>query len=308
MSLVRRLSTLTGMLPALRCSSWQTLPTGSVAVPTSFQVCKRGLTGSAGSPSTNGRSVAADEIERFEQVQGDWWEEEGGFAILRQLAYLRTDILREAGGKYFDCDLELTKPLAGLRIADVGCGGGLLAESVARIGAHVDGIDMSPGALKAATEHLKTQKDVENRVNYHYTTVEEHGDTHAKQYDIVVASEIIEHVEGPEDFVKACGKLVKPGGLLFFTTINRTPKAYVFTIFAAENLLGWVPKGTHTFAKYVTPQELASWIEGAATDVAGSSEFEVVELTGLHYNLLSSAWYTNEDDSINYAMVAQRKL
>jgi 2-polyprenyl-6-hydroxyphenyl methylase/3-demethylubiquinone-9 3-methyltransferase len=180
-------------------------------------------------------------------------------------------------------------PLAGKQVCDVGCGGGILAESIAKKGATVTGIDLSEKALKVADLH-SLESGI--KVRYELISAEELAAREAGQYDVVTCMEMLEHVPDPAAIVQACAKLVKPGGHIFFSTLNRNPKSYLFAIIGAEYILGLLPRGTHDYAKFITPAELSGF--------ARTAGLEVEALRGMTYNPLTKIYSLNQDTSVNY--------
>src|SRR6185369_15086910 len=182
-------------------------------------------------------------------------------------------------------------PLAGRKVLDVGCGGGILSEAMARLGAMVTGIDLSEKPLKVAQLHL-IESALE--VTYLKTSAEEHCETSPGAYDIVTCMELLEHVPEPASTIAACAKLVKPGGRVFFSTINRNPKSYLFAVIGAEYLLQMLPKGTHDYARFIKPSELSRWCRDAG--------LQPVELKGMTYNPITNQYRLGDDCDVNYAI------
>lgn len=235
---------------------------------------------------SNSQSANIDpqEIAKFEELASRWWDRESEFKPLHDINPLRVDFIDRIGG------------LQGKKVLDVGCGGGILSESMAHRGADVTGIDMGEAPLKVAKLHgLETGVSVE----YRQITVEELAAEQPEQYDIVTCMEMMEHVPDPASIVEACSKLVKPGGFAFFSTLNRNPKSYLMAIVGAEQVLKLVPKGTHDFNKFIRPSELSNWIR--------TSGLQNLEMTGLTYNPLTKSYKLNARDvDVNY-MIATRK-
>ncbi len=235
---------------------------------------------------SNSQSANIDpqEIAKFEELASRWWDRESEFKPLHDINPLRVDFIDRIGG------------LQGKKVLDVGCGGGILSESMAHRGAGVTGIDMGEAPLKVAKLHgLETGVSVE----YRQITVEELAAEQPEQYDIVTCMEMMEHVPDPASIVEACSKLVKPGGFAFFSTLNRNPKSYLMAIVGAEQVLKLVPKGTHNFNKFIRPSELSNWIR--------TSGLQNLEMTGLTYNPLTKSYKLNARDvDVNY-MIATRK-
>lgn len=231
------------------------------------------------------QNVDRNEIAKFEALASRWWDPSSEFKPLHDINPLRLNYIDERVS------------LAGKRALDVGCGGGLLSEGMAQRGAHVTGIDMGEAPLAVARLH-----GMESGVNvdYRQITIEELAEDseHAGQYDVVTCLEMLEHVPDPSSVIRACATLVKPGGYVFFSTINRNPKAFMFAIVGAEYILRLLPRGTHEYAKLIKPSELAGWARDAALDVQ--------DTTGMVYNPLTQVYKLNRDVSVNYLMYARK--
>jgi 2-polyprenyl-6-hydroxyphenyl methylase/3-demethylubiquinone-9 3-methyltransferase len=229
-------------------------------------------------------NVDAAEVAKFSELAHRWWDQESEFKPLHQINPLRLSWIQE------------TVSLPGKRVLDVGCGGGILSDAMARAGANVLGIDMSAKALGVAQLHaLEVQTQ---GIAFREITAEDLAAEQPGQFDVVTCMEMLEHVPDPASVVKACAKLVKPGGHVFFTTINRNPKAFMLAIVGAEYVLGMLPKGTHEFAKFIKPSELAGFCRQA--------DLVVERMRGLEHNPLSGRYWLSADTSVNY-MVSTRK-
>lgn len=230
-------------------------------------------------------NVDQQEIDKFSEIASRWWDEEGEFKPLHLINPLRLSFIQE-----------YVNGVNGLSILDVGCGGGLVAEGLAKAGATVTGIDMAPASLEVARLHgLETGI----KVNYQCIAAESLADAQPESFDVITCLEMLEHVPDPEAIVRACAKLVKPGGTVFFSTLNRNPKSYLFSILGAEYILGWVPKGTHEYEKYIKPSELIGMCD--------RSELTTKDATGLHYHPLKQAFYLSDDNiDVNYMIVCQK--
>jgi len=217
------------------------------------------------------------EIQRFEQSAAHWWDPQGEFKPLHSLNPLRVELINQR------------MPLAGLRVLDVGCGGGLLAEAMAHLGAHVTGIDLGEQALSVARLHLLESGET---VDYQLTSAEDFAAQQPEKFDVVTCLEMLEHVPNPASVVNAIGQLVKPGGRAVFSTINRNAKSFAMAIVGAEYLLKLVPAGTHEYRKLIQPAELARWAReaGLLTD----------ELVGLHYNPVTERYSLGGNVDVNY--------
>ncbi len=237
-------------------------------------------------------TVNAAEIAQFDRLGQEWWDINGPMAPLHALnpirvGYIKDRILAHYGRK------DGALPLKGIRIADIGCGGGLLAEALCALGAEVTGIDAGRKNIVIATAHAKTQK---LNIDYRATTAEDVAAT-GEVFDVVTALEIIEHVEDPELFVASCAKLVRQDGLLFFSTLNRTPKSFLLGIVAAEYVLRWLKPGTHTWKKFVKPSELSRMLRGA--------NFKVTDISGLIYRPLDGSFALDTRDlDVNYILTS----
>ncbi|MBA3565012.1 MAG: bifunctional 2-polyprenyl-6-hydroxyphenol methylase/3-demethylubiquinol 3-O-methyltransferase UbiG [Gammaproteobacteria bacterium] len=229
-------------------------------------------------------NVDPAEIGRFEALASRWWNPHGEFRALHAINPLRLAYISERA------------PLAGSRIVDVGCGGGLLAEAMAGAGGAVTGIDMAETALAVARAHAAASA-VELR--YELATAEQLAAREAGHFDVVTCLELLEHVPQPGQVVAACARLARPGGNLFFSTINRNPKSFLFSIVGAEYVLGLLPRGTHEYERFIRPSELASW--------ARLASLEVADLTGLHYDPFAARYSLGGNVDVNYLMHCRRK-
>ncbi|MGZ5891826.1 MAG: bifunctional 2-polyprenyl-6-hydroxyphenol methylase/3-demethylubiquinol 3-O-methyltransferase UbiG [Caldimonas sp.] len=224
------------------------------------------------------------ELAKFSELAHRWWDTESDFRSLHQINPLRLDWI------------DGLVSLDGKRVLDVGCGGGILADSMARRGADVLGIDLAGKALKVAQLHAI--EAATPRVEYREVAVESLASEMPQAFDVVTCMEMLEHVPDPGSIVDACARLLKPGGWAIFSTINRNPKAFAFAIVGAEHVLKLLPKGTHEYAKFIRPSELAGWYRSAG--------LEAVATRGLEYNPLSQRYRLSSDTSVNY-LVACRK-
>jgi len=223
------------------------------------------------------------ELAKFGALAHRWWDPHGEFRPLHQLNPLRL------------AWIEGLAPLAGKRVLDVGCGGGILSEAMARLGATVTGIDLSEKPLRVAELHLLESG---LSVSYQKASAEDLSRTQPETFDVVTCMELLEHVPDPSSTVAACAKLVKPGGRVFFSTINRNPKAYLFAVIGAEYLLGMLPKGTHDYARFIKPSELSRWCRDAG--------LEALELKGMTYNPVTDVYRLGEDCDVNYSICCSR--
>ncbi len=223
------------------------------------------------------------ELQKFSDLAHRWWDPTSEFRPLHEINPLRLEWINARA------------PLAGKIVADIGCGGGILAESMARKGAQVTGIDLSEKALKVADLH-SLESGVQ--VRYEMISAEALAAREPGRYDVVTCMEMLEHVPDPAAIVQACATLVKPGGHVFFSTINRNPKAYLFAVLGAEYLLRLLPKGTHDYRKFITPAELAQFARNAGLSVDS--------LKGMTYNPLTKIYSLNQDTDVNYLVACSR--
>ena len=226
-------------------------------------------------------NVDPAELDKFSQLAHRWWDPESEFKPLHEINPLRLDCIDRIAG------------LRGKVVLDVGCGGGILAESMAERGARVTGIDLAEKPLKVAQLHLLESG---RQVEYRMIAAEELARNTPHCFDIVTCMEMLEHVPDPAATVKACAELVKPGGHLFFSTLNRNPKSYLFAILGAEYLLNLLPRGTHDYAKFIKPSELAAMCRDAALNVAG--------ITGMTYNPFTRIYTLGSNSDVNYILHA----
>jgi 2-polyprenyl-6-hydroxyphenyl methylase/3-demethylubiquinone-9 3-methyltransferase len=224
-------------------------------------------------------NIDSVEISRFEDLAGQWWDPEGDFKPLHQINPLRLE--------YVDQRF----PLDGKNMLDLGCGGGLLAESMSDRGASVMGLDAGSAPIAVAKLHAR---ETDRKICYQKGTAEELLKTHTAQFDGITCMEMLEHVPHPDQIITACAQLVRPGGSLFFSTINRNPKSWLFAIVGAEYLLGLLPRGTHRYDRFIRPSELESW----ATDAG----LKLLEMAGLHYNPLFQQYSIGPGTDVNYIL------
>jgi 2-polyprenyl-6-hydroxyphenyl methylase/3-demethylubiquinone-9 3-methyltransferase len=240
---------------------------------------------------TQGSTVDRAEVARFAASAASWWDPNGKFRPLHQLNPTRLAFIRDCLAAHFGRDIRASKPFAGLRLLDIGCGGGLVSEPLARLGASVTGIDAAGEALAVARAHAAAAG---LNIDYREAAVEDLGAS--ESFDAVLALEIVEHVADPMLFLAAAARLVRTGGGLVASTLNRTPKAFVFGIIGAEYLLRWLPRGTHQWRKFLRPSELAAGLR--------SHGLSTKEITGLSYNPLAGRWVLSHDIDVNYMAFA----
>ncbi len=232
------------------------------------------------------QTINADpqELAKFSELAHRWWDTESEFRPLHQINPLRLDWI------------DAHSALAGKRVLDIGCGGGILSDSMARRGAHVLGIDLATKPLKVAQLHaLEAQTP---NVEYREVAAEALAAEAPGSFDVVTCMEMLEHVPDPSSIVRACTTLVRPGGWVFFSTINRNAKAFVFAIVGAEHVLQLLPKGTHEYAKFIRPSELAQWCRNTGLDL--------LETRGMEYNPLTQRYWLSADTSVNYLLACRR--
>jgi 2-polyprenyl-6-hydroxyphenyl methylase/3-demethylubiquinone-9 3-methyltransferase len=239
-------------------------------------------------------TVDPSEVERFSRMSAEWWNPRGKFKPLHVFNPVRLGYVRDAVLRHFNRDGNGAKPFAGLDLLDVGCGGGLLSEPFARLGANVMGIDPSETNIGVARHHAAAMG---LPVDYRATTAEALLEAGAR-YDVVLAMEVVEHVADVPLFLVTCADLVRPGGLLVVATINRTAKAFALAIVGAEYVLGWLPRGTHNYDKLVRPEEIERPLEAAG--------MRVLEKTGVGYDPLRDRWRLTSDTDVNYMVLAAR--
>ncbi|ETN91593.1 3-demethylubiquinone-9 3-methyltransferase [Gammaproteobacteria bacterium MOLA455] len=236
--------------------------------------------------SDNSASMNVDpsEVAKFEVLASRWWDRNSEFKPLHDINPLRANWIDKLA------------PVAEQKVLDVGCGGGILCEAMAQRGAHVTGIDMGEAPLAVGELH-KLESGVD--VNYQKSTAEDFAQSHGEEFDVVTCLEMLEHVPDPSSVVRACAAMTKPGGTLFFSTINRNPKAYLLAIIGVEYVLRMLPKGTHEYAKFIRPAELGQWIREAG--------LELDQMTGLTYNPITKTYRLTETDvDVNYMICARK--
>ncbi|AGA91939.1 ubiquinone biosynthesis O-methyltransferase [Thioflavicoccus mobilis 8321] len=238
-------------------------------------------------------SVDPDEVAYYERLADRWWDSDGPFWPLHRLNGFRVGYIRERLGSALGHHEAGTQPLAGLRLLDIGCGGGILSESLARLGAEVVGIDVAPKNIRVASLHAERAGLA---IDYRLVSAEELAASGAT-FDAVLNMEVIEHVEGLSGFLASCGRLVRPGGVMVVATINRTPLAYLMAILGAERILRWLPVGTHHYRKLVRPAEV---VDGLGTD------FEERHRIGVRVNPFDRSFYYTRLLSVNYMMLFQK--
>lgn len=239
-------------------------------------------------------TIDQDEVARFSAMAAEWWDPKGKFRPLHKFNPVRLTYIRDHVAKHFGRDPKSDKPLAGLRVLDIGCGGGLLCEPVSRMGAEVLGADASQTNIEVASIHAEQSGA---NVSYEAITSEELA-ARGERFDVVLNMEVVEHVADVDLFLTSCAEMLKPGGLMFVATINRTMKARALAIIGAEYILRWLPRGTHQYEKLVRPEEIEAPL--------GASGLNVIDRTGVFYNPLLDQWNLSRDMDVNYMMLMER--
>jgi 2-polyprenyl-6-hydroxyphenyl methylase/3-demethylubiquinone-9 3-methyltransferase len=250
---------------------------------------------SAAGPAGPRPTVDAAEVARFAALAEEWWDPEGKLRPLHRLNPARVAFIRQRIAAHFSRDADAAQPLAGLRVADIGCGGGLLCEPLARLGATVVGIDAAAANIAVARAHAD---DAGLGIDYRAEAAEELRAA-GERFDVVLAMEVVEHVADIDAFLAAAVGVLDEGGVMILATLNRTLKSYAFAIVGAEYVLRWLPRGTHDWRRFLRPSELAAGLRRHGA--------EIVELAGMSYNPLADAWSTSRDLSVNYMAVGRRR-
>ena len=238
-------------------------------------------------------TINKDEIEKFSKLANEWWDVNGKFKPLHMFNPIRIEYILEIILTHFKIDKDKKSPLKNLKILDIGCGGGLISEPMTRLGAAVTGIDASDRNINTAKVHAK-----KNNLNINYLNSVPENLNSQNTFDVILNLEIIEHVEDLDLYLESCFKLLKPKGIMFTATLNRTMTSYIKAIVGAEYVLRWLPIGTHDWNKFVKPEEL----EKKITDL----DFSIINQTGLSFNLFFQEWKRTKDLSVNYILVAQK--
>ena len=228
------------------------------------------------------------EKEKFSKMAEEWWDPTGKFKALHKFNPKRIEFIRDKLVEHFSIECDLENPFSNLDILDIGCGGGLLSEPMSRLGANVTGIDIVDKNINVAKTHSEEQN---LEIDYKITTAEELA-LGKKKFDVILNMEVIEHVADLNLFIESCEKLLKKNGLLFFATLNRNILSFGLAIVGAEYILGWLPKGTHNWKKFITPEELKI--------IFRSSGLNITDIMGMKYNPIYDSWYLSEDRSVNY--------
>lgn len=239
-------------------------------------------------------TINPDEIAKFAAMADEWWDPKGKFRPLHKFNPVRLGYVRQRTISRFGKDGSERRPLHGVRILDIGCGGGLLSEPLARLGASVTSIDAGEKNVRIAALHAEQSGLT---IDYRATTAEALAAA-GETFDVVLNMEVVEHVDNVPLYMKSCAELVAPGGLLFTATINRTPRAYALAIVGAEYVLGWLPKGTHDFRKFLTPEEIGALVRRHG--------LKVIDRTGVAFHPIADEWRESRDLGVNYMVLAER--
>ncbi|MEL0227093.1 MAG: bifunctional 2-polyprenyl-6-hydroxyphenol methylase/3-demethylubiquinol 3-O-methyltransferase UbiG [Gammaproteobacteria bacterium] len=231
------------------------------------------------------KNLDHDEVKKFDDLAAKWWDPDGEFKPLHQINPLRVGFINERAN------------LEGIKVLDVGCGGGILAEALSKLGAQVTGIDASEQTIGVAQNHSNA---VGSDVSYYQTTIEEFiANKPEEKFDVITCLEMLEHVPSPGEIIKTCSTILKDDGDIFFSTINRNPRSYLFAIVGAEYILNLLPKGTHDYQKFIKPSELAKWIRDA--------RLSQIETIGLSYNPITDNYWLGKDIQVNYMVHAKKE-
>ena len=233
----------------------------------------------------NIKNLDHDEVKKFDELAAKWWDPDGEFKPLHQINPLRVGFINERAN------------LEGIKVLDVGCGGGILAEALSKLGAQVTGIDASEQTIGVAQNHSNA---VGSDVSYYQTTIDEFiANKPEEKFDVITCLEMLEHVPSPGEIIKTCSTILKDDGDIFFSTINRNPRSYLFAIVGAEYILNLLPKGTHDYQKFIKPSELAKWIRDA--------RLSQIETIGLSYNPITDNYWLGKDIQVNYMVHAKKE-
>lgn len=245
-------------------------------------------------PEARRTTIDAAEVERFSALSAEWWNPKGKFRPLHKFNPVRLAYIRDQVAARFGRDPHAARPFEGLRFLDIGCGGGLLCEPMARLGAEVVGADASATNIEVAKLHA-AESGV--KIDYRATLAEDLADA-GEKFDVILNMEVVEHVADVEFYIGKCAEMVKPGGIMFVATINRTMKALGLAIIGAEYLLRWLPRGTHQYGRLVRPDELEAAL--------GKAGLTITDRTGVTYNPLADRWQKSKDMDVNYMVLAER--
>ena len=243
----------------------------------------------------SGSSVDVAEVERFSRIAADWWNPRGKFAPLHKFNPVRLGFIRDRALARFGRDGRARRPFEGLRLLDIGCGGGLLSEPMSRLGFEVTAVDAAERNIGAAKAHAA---EMGLSINYLCSTVETLVEEDSAPFDVILNMEVIEHVADPAQFLRDCARMLAPGGLMVVATLNRTAKAMAMAVVGAEHVLRWLPVGTHDWNKFIKPDELTAWLAGETVDVEGPF--------GVSFSPLTGRWSQSGDTAVNYMMTVTR--
>ena len=239
-------------------------------------------------------TIDPSEIDKFSAMAAEWWDPDGKFGVLHKFNPVRLDYIREHVTAHFGLEEQNRKPFSGLRFLDIGCGGGLLCEPMSRLGAEVVGVDPAEKNIKTASVHADEQGLL---IDYRCATAEDLS-AQGEQFDVILNMEVVEHVADVDLFLSKCAQMVKPGGIMFVATINRTMKSFALAIIGAEYILGWLPKGTHQWEKFLTPQEIQNALK--------VNDMQIDHQQGVFFNPLRNQWLRSKDKSVNYMMISSK--
>lgn len=239
-------------------------------------------------------SIDPDEIAKFEAMAEEWWDPNGKFKTLHKFNPTRIAFIREKIINHFNISADEKKPFKDIKLLDIGCGGGLLSEPMAKLGAKVTGLDVVEKNIKTASTHAESQG---LNINYVHSTVEDISEKKDK-FDVILNMEVIEHVSDVNLFINSCSKVLSSNGIMVFASLNRTLISYGLAIIGVEYILGWLPKGTHDWSKFITPDELKIFFS--------SNGLKIEEIIGMRYNPLFDSWRRSKDLSVNYLGVSSK--
>ena len=242
----------------------------------------------------NATTIDPAEVEKFSKMAAEWWNPKGTFGVLHVFNPVRLQYIKEQVCARFARDPFDAQPFKGLRFLDIGCGGGLLTEPMARLGAEIVGVDPSEKNIKTATIHAQ---ETQLAIDYRCATAED-LEREGEKFDVILNMEVIEHVSDPQAFTRSCSTMLNPKGLMFVATISRTFKSFGLAIVGAEYILGWLPKGTHHWEKFIKPEELRAWLTANNITIKGE--------TGVTYHPLANQWKRSRDMDVNYMLVGQK--
>lgn len=234
-------------------------------------------------------TIIPEEIEKFSNIALEWWDKNGKFKPLHQINPLRVIFVRDLACEYFNIDPKSKLPFENLKILDIGCGGGLMSESMAKLGANIVGLDPSSKNISIAKSHAKISK---LNIEYINSTIEEYCNINKEEFDIILNLEAIEHVANPEEFIKSSNICLKKGGIMCISTINRNPKSFLMAIIGAEYILRWLPIGTHDWKKFFKPSEIISF--------ANNNKLKFLKSKGFEFNIIKNNWHLTDNLDVNY--------